>query len=319
MSARAVSFFSFTVMALLPRRRDSMRLATLLGALSFAVADEPRPSIAFMAQFKDEAKFEESAGGTYCTNGSPWWGQCKTLSKRLLPPSSDDVTWPKDFPFTARDFARQDESDDATFYSEPRLVQHFGDAPRAALTSFYEDAFYEYIQSATEFGRKVERHVDLCSSWVSHLPEGYAPTHIVGIGMNKHELEKNPRLTQHFVQNLNKKQELPVADGSVDIFTNAMSVDYLVKPLQVHQEMYKKLKPGGMVVLSFSNRFFPTKVIGIWPAATNVGRTAVAAAYLRYSGFEDVKVYDVNTGERSNPLFVIMGRKPKPPSHDGEL
>lgn len=38
-----------------------------------------------------------------------------------------------------------------------------------------------------------------------------------------------------------------------------MSVDYLTRPLEVFQEMHRCLKPGGLAVMSFSNRCFPTK------------------------------------------------------------
>lgn len=39
----------------------------------------------------------------------------------------------------------------------------------------------------------------------------------------------------------------------------AVSVDYLTRPLEVFQEMHRCLKPGGLAVMSFSNRCFPTK------------------------------------------------------------
>lgn len=38
-----------------------------------------------------------------------------------------------------------------------------------------------------------------------------------------------------------------------------MSVDYLTKPIEVFQEMHRCLKPGGVAIMSFSNRCFPTK------------------------------------------------------------
>ena len=52
---------------------------------------------------------------------------------------------------------------------------------------------------------------------------------------------------------------LPYEDNSFDIITNAVSVDYLAKPLEVFKEMHRVLKPGGRAIMSFSNRCFPTK------------------------------------------------------------
>lgn len=52
---------------------------------------------------------------------------------------------------------------------------------------------------------------------------------------------------------------LPYEDNSFDVITNAVSVDYLAKPLEVFKEMHRVLKPGGRAIMSFSNRCFPTK------------------------------------------------------------
>lgn len=41
-------------------------------------------------------------------------------------------------------------------------------------------------------------------------------------------------------------------------------MDYLTKPLEVFKEMHRCLKPGGLAIMSFSNRCFPTKAIAMW-------------------------------------------------------
>ena len=60
--------------------------------------------------------------------------------------------------------------------------------------------------------------------------------------------------------------DLPPADNTFDVITNAVSVDYLNKPLEIFKEMERVLKPGGKAIMSFSNRCFPTKAIAIWTA-----------------------------------------------------
>ena len=57
--------------------------------------------------------------------------------------------------------------------------------------------------------------------------------------------------------------KLPYEDNSFDIITNAVSVDYLTKPIEVFKEMHRVLKPGGQAIMSFSNRCFPTKGLNI--------------------------------------------------------
>jgi ubiquinone/menaquinone biosynthesis C-methylase UbiE len=53
--------------------------------------------------------------------------------------------------------------------------------------------------------------------------------------------------------------QLPFQDNTFDVITNAVSVDYLTRPLEVFREMHRVLKPGGQAIMSFSNRCFPTK------------------------------------------------------------
>ena len=57
---------------------------------------------------------------------------------------------------------------------------------------------------------------------------------------------------------------LPYPDATFDVITNAVSVDYLTRPLEMFKEMQRVLKPGGVAIMSFSNRCFPTKAISIW-------------------------------------------------------
>lgn len=45
--------------------------------------------------------------------------------------------WPEVWPYTEHHLARHDESDDGSFYSQPRLVTHIDDAAIESLRSFY--------------------------------------------------------------------------------------------------------------------------------------------------------------------------------------
>lgn len=47
------------------------------------------------------------------------------------------------------------------------------------------------------------------------------------------------------VADLNKNPKLPYEDNAFDFVTNVVSVDYLVKPREVFEEMHRVLKPGG--------------------------------------------------------------------------
>ena len=87
---------------------------------------------------------------------------------------------------------------------------------------------------------------------------------VAGLGMNQEELVRNKQLTEFAVRDLNLDPTLPYADNSFDFITNCVSVDYLTRPLEVFKEIHRCLKPGGVAIMSFSNRCFPTKAIAIW-------------------------------------------------------
>jgi hypothetical protein len=99
-----------------------------------------------------------------------------------------------------------DEEDDRSFYGVPRLVKHVDDGFLAQVTELYRQRIPE--------GAAV---LDLCSSWVSHLPEEVTYSKVVGHGLNAAELARNKRLDTFFVRNLNKEpQGWALADQSID-------------------------------------------------------------------------------------------------------
>ncbi|CAL5438059.1 unnamed protein product [Camellia sinensis] len=188
-----------------------------------------------------------------------------------------NVEWPEQFPFKEEDFQRFDESPDTSFYESPRFVTHIDNPAIAALTKYYSEAF----PPSTTPGIAI---LDMCSSWVSHFPAGYEQDRIVGMGMNEEELKRNPVLTEYVVQDLNVNPKLPFEDNSFDVITNVVSVDYLTKPMDVFKEMSRILKPGGLAVMSFSNRCFWTKAISIWTSTGDADHAMIVGSYFHYAG-----------------------------------
>lgn len=215
-----------------------------------------------------------------------------------------NVEWPEQFPFKDEDFQRFDESSDTLFYEMPRFVTHIDDQAIAALTKYYS----EVLPSSNTTGVAV---LDMCSSWVSHYPSGYKQERIVGMGMNEEELKRNSVLTEYVVQDLNNNPKLPFGDGTFDVITNVVSVDYLTKPLDVFKEMSRVLKPGGLAIMSFSNRCFWTKAISIWTSTGDADHVMIVGSYFHYAGgFEPPQAMDIspNLG-RSDPMYIVYSRK----------
>ncbi|KAL8464039.1 hypothetical protein ACS0TY_033825 [Phlomoides rotata] len=216
----------------------------------------------------------------------------------------ENVEWPEQFPFKEEDFQRFDESPDTLFYESPRFVTHIDDPAIAALTKYYSKVFPPTDTPGVAM-------LDMCSSWVSHYPKGYKQPRIAGMGLNEEELKRNPILTEYVVQDLNVDPKLPYEDNTFDVITNVVSVDYLAKPIDVFKEMGRVLKPGGLAVISFSNRCFWTKAISIWTSTGDADHVMIVGAYFHYAGgFEPPKGVDISPNPgRTDPMYVVYSTK----------
>jgi len=194
-------------------------------------------------------------------------------------------------------FARVDEGDDAEFYAPVRLVTHIDEGAIAALGGFY-----------AEILPRDGVLLDLMSSWVSHLPDDFPVAELVGHGMNADELAANPRLTDRFVQDLNREPTLPLEDVRFDGVMCCVSVQYLQRPIEVFAEVRRTLKPGAPFIVSFSNRCFPTKAVAIWQALDLNGHAALVHLYMERAGFPSVMVRGLADGSHCDPLVAVVGR-----------
>jgi SAM-dependent methyltransferase len=184
--------------------------------------------------------------------------------------------------FPSHFFRRADDAGDGAFYSWARLVTHIDDAAIAAVGELYR-----------ELGI-TGRVLDLMSSWVSHFTT--APEHLTVLGMNEDELRANPQASEVVVHDLNADPRLPFADGAFDAVVCCVSVDYLVRPVEVFAEVNRVVRPGGPFVCSFSNRCFPTKAIRGWLYADDLQRCSVVSKYFRLAGG-----WSAPTAERRTP------------------
>jgi hypothetical protein len=198
-------------------------------------------------------------------------------------------------------FTKIDADEDEIFYEPPRLVCHIDDGAIAALTQFY--------RTVLPAGGIL---LDLMSSWVSHLPPEIAYAEVIGHGMNATELAANPRLSRWFTQNLNRDARLPLADASIDAAMICVSIQYLQQPVAVLREVARVLRPGGGLVVSFSNRCFWTKAVAIWRALDNEGHAHLVETYLRQAGFVRVETHRLAewVEDVSDPMTVVVGRTP---------
>lgn len=200
-------------------------------------------------------------------------------------------------------FARIANSPDPVFYEQPRFVQHIDDSAITALT----DLLLQRIPAGADV-------LDLMSSWVSHLPQGdeLSLGRVAGLGLNAAELAANPRLTEWSVVDLNRTDRLPFDDAAFDVVLITVSIQYLTRPGETMREIGRVLRPNGCVIVSFSNRMFPTKAVRIWQETPDARRSGLVAHYLEMAGgFAAIEVIQPTAatppGGGSDPLWVVIG------------
>jgi len=198
-------------------------------------------------------------------------------------------------PFPPHFFQREDGSPDRFFYETPRLVTHIDDETVEALTGVYRDT----VPSGS-------RVLDLMSSWVSHLPPEVEFARVAGLGMNAEELRSNPRLTDFVVRDLNSDPTLPYEDAAFDAVVCAVSVQYLTRPFEVFAEVSRVLSPGGICLVAFSHRMFPTKAVAVWRSLGAQDRVRLVATYLTLAGGLGEPLVINRSPAGADPLWAVV-------------
>lgn len=169
------------------------------------------------------------------------------------------------------EFSRKDETVDSVFYEKERPGPH--------LDALALNTVERIIQALTV--EKEPRILDLMAGIDSHIPSEVKSGKVTGLGMNVAELEKNERLDDYVVHDLNVDTKLPFENNTFDIVLNTVSVDYLIKPFDVFKEVGRVLKPGGLFLVVFSNRFFPEKVVKLWKEGSEDERVLFVEEFFR--------------------------------------
>lgn len=209
-------------------------------------------------------------------------------------------------------FDRQDEANDAEFYKRPRFTEHLDERARATVRELLGALIHE----------RSPQVLDLMAAVSSHLPAEVSTSRLVGLGLNAEELQANDALDDRVIHDLNLKPELPFADNSFDIVLNTVSIQYVTHPDKLFLEVGRILKPGGLFVVIFSNRSFPTKAVRIWELLTDEERIRLVGRYFDQAGpYEspqsyvrigdprpvDDKYYSM--GVPSDPVFAVFAEK----------
>lgn len=204
-------------------------------------------------------------------------------------------------PYPSNLFRRQDETDDALFYSEPRLLVHIDEHAISAIGQFFDKTL-----------PKDGVILDLMSSWRSHLPEGFPKQKMIGLGLNAVEMNENPQLDESVVHDLNADPVLPFDDGYFDAAVVTVSIQYMVRPLEVFSDVCRVLKAGASFHVIYSNRMFPTKAVAVWQSLDDRQKAQLIASYfVKAGGWDEPIARDISPQMEfyTDPVYVVSARK----------
>ena len=203
-------------------------------------------------------------------------------------------------------FSRQDESDDSLFYTEPRLVVHIDYPAIGAISAYFRDT----LPPSGVI-------LDLMSSWRSHMPPDLPIRRLIGIGLNEVELRENPQLDQRIIHDINADPNLPLEDGTLDAAVVTVSIQYMIRPVEVFRDVRRLLKAGAAFHVIYSNRMFPTKAVAVWQSLDDRRRAQLIASYFENSGgWDDIRAYNITPElpHYSDPVYVVAATKEQPQS-----
>jgi len=209
-------------------------------------------------------------------------------------------------------YQRLDDSDDGQFYKVDRFVSHLDSLALQTV----EDVIGSLIIEDSPIV------LDLMAGWDSHIPEGFKPGKVVGLGLNENELKSNKSLDEYVLHDINKDPRLPFSDASFDAVINSVSVDYMIRPLEVFKEAGRILKPGGLLLVIFSNRMFPQKAFRLWRESNEDERVIIVDEFFKEAGvFEKTSLFIsrgkprpsndkyASEGIPSDPIYALYAEK----------
>ena len=207
---------------------------------------------------------------------------------------------------TAQQRAKLDESDDQEFYSNPKFVHHLDKNFRDQLKIIYKNEIPAN-----------SRVLDLMSSWDSYLSKNLKLKKVIGHGLNEAELKRNNSLEFFWIQNLNKNQELPLDQNSIDCCLMVAAWQYLQFPEKIALEISRILSNSGKLIISFSNRAFWSKAPNIWTNSTEEGRVNYVRSILISNGFREPRVirkytdhnYSLIPFFNNDPFYCLIAEK----------
>jgi SAM-dependent methyltransferase len=161
------------------------------------------------------------------------------------------------------------------------------------------DALHAHLQRHLPTDARV---LDLGAGADTPLPPAYVAKELVGVGASAAAMAQNPKLTGGAtVLDLNDPQlKLPFEDNSFDAVVCTSSMEFFTEPRRLFKEVYRVLKPKGMVQVAFTSEGaydlgLTERKASYWQNFTDAQKMYVAGSFFQFSagGWSQLKGYDL--------------------------
>lgn len=210
-------------------------------------------------------------------------------------------------------------------------VKYWGEEMATATTDISEDAANN-LRSHYKFYLKNGMSVlELGAAEQSYFPDSLELDRHVGVGLSQGMMDKNPSLTESYIVNLNDVEEERGVNSDVlkklgsepfDAIVMANTIDFLTNPREVLKSCWYLLKPGGTMILSFSNKdaykkTFQQAQTKMWDRYTDDQHMWVTGSIFQFSagdGWENLRGFDISpedakSVDEQGPLSFLQGGK----------
>ena len=171
-------------------------------------------------------------------------------------------------------FYRLDERPDKVYFEQPQMTPYW-DKLALQIVSYH---YQQLIPVKSNI-------LDLMAGVHSPIQQVVCDSKSISCaGLNLQELESNPVCNKCIQLDVNTTQPLPFIDEEFDIVLIHAAIEYVIHPEHLMTEIGRILKPGGKIIISFSNRSEDEKCISLWAGAYEFERPGIVLSYLRSAG-----------------------------------
>lgn len=270
--------------------------------------------------------------------------------------------WPPVWPYAPNDFTPKEDIEEpkginpvgilsGNFPNMDDLEQENENEKFDALKYWGEEKASEFTEIEDEAASSLTNHysfylkdnmsvLEFGAAENSYLPEALNLEHHVGVGANQKLMNLNPSLTESFVVDLNNVDEERGIDSDelkklgaekFDVIIMANTIDFLSSPREVFKSAWALLKPGGLMIVSFTNREAYSQKFGraqnkMWEDRNDDQHMWICGSFFQFSagdGWEGLKGFDISpekakkdegvlnalTKKQNMNMFVVQASK----------